>query len=653
MTTVAHQHSSNPFSMPPGSRDGPRTVPVLNASMASAESPRGDPMDVTPPPTATMGPPMHSSPEMDQGMNNLHTSGNSNGGPPAPSAGAAAAAAHGPKIVQTAFIHKLYNMLEDHSIQNMISWSSSNDSFVMSPTNEFSKVLAQYFKHTNISSFVRQLNMYGFHKVSDVFHTGSPEHPMWEFKHGNGNFKKGDLAGLREIKRRASRHALIHRDSFSGHKPTVSQPGTPAEPMPDTTDVRLLNLEQSLYEMHTRITRTEDLYTSMSLKHQALSEGLVRCHQFSQSLSHLLQATLPDRENSLHRELSSLQTEIGRQVEAARAIESSHEALLSGRQPYFHNMTLDAPLSPRAMPQHQGHDLDSSQPPSYPSSRRPSAFDVPPLPGPSRPAAISRPPLPSHLAISPRRFGSIGGASGGNSNPPSAGYVPSRSPLPPSQPSQPHPLSTVSPPPAYLARRHTSADIRQHGWPNSDPNSQQSLIHSPIASAHSSSKWSSSPQRTPNLNPHTGPPMAPHPDQDVRAVLDSYQMGQPRRQPSTQYVGSGNSRPSPPLPPLTNTSDTTPSTSSMSADSAAAASTWSISGPLGPRFPRMDFSGGSGLGGVGGMGSAPATRRSSMASNVHSLLNPAETAERDGEDEGVMMGGGWGGLEERKRKRLA
>lgn len=55
-------------------------------------------------------------------------------------------------------------MLEDRSIQHLISWSSGNESFVMSPSTEFSRVLASYFKHTNISSFVRQLNMYGFHK---------------------------------------------------------------------------------------------------------------------------------------------------------------------------------------------------------------------------------------------------------------------------------------------------------------------------------------------------------------------------------------------------------------------------------------------------------------------------------------------------------
>jgi len=39
-----------------------------------------------------------------------------------------------------------------------------------------------------------------------------------------------------------------------------------------------------------------------------------------------------------------------------------------------------------------------------------------------------------------------------------------------------------------------------------------------------------------------------------------------------------------------------------------------------------------------------------MASNVHSLLNPADTAEREGEEEAGGSGGCGG--EERKRKRV-
>jgi hypothetical protein len=157
-----------------------RNLPVLSSSVNGSNQSSGDPMDVTPstgaaapsnsdsansnanaPNGSTDANNSNTSGNNNNNNNNNNTSNNSNG--PNQAIGAAAAAQQ-PKVVQTAFIHKLYNMLEDPSIQHLISWSSTNDSFVMSPTSEFSKVLAQYFKHTNISSFVRQLNMYGFHK---------------------------------------------------------------------------------------------------------------------------------------------------------------------------------------------------------------------------------------------------------------------------------------------------------------------------------------------------------------------------------------------------------------------------------------------------------------------------------------------------------
>lgn len=130
----------------------------------------------------------------------------------------------GKKANQAAFIHKLYNMLEDSSISHLISWTPSNESFVITPGEEFSKVLSQYFKHTNVSSFVRQLNMYGFHKVNDTFN--SSDYNQWEFKHGGGAFKRGDVESLRAIKRRASRQSM-QRDNLQLKSVSLSVPSTP------------------------------------------------------------------------------------------------------------------------------------------------------------------------------------------------------------------------------------------------------------------------------------------------------------------------------------------------------------------------------------------------------------------------------------------
>lgn len=133
-----------------------------------------------------------------------------------------------PNKTQTIFIHKLYDMLEDDSISHLIRWCSNNVSFIVFPGEEFSKVLAQYFKHTNIASFIRQLNMYGFHKVNDNFNTilddsasigagppaaGPPSTTTkWEFRHSTNQFKKGDLESLKLIKRRSSKNINSHKE---------------------------------------------------------------------------------------------------------------------------------------------------------------------------------------------------------------------------------------------------------------------------------------------------------------------------------------------------------------------------------------------------------------------------------------------------------
>jgi heat shock transcription factor len=55
--------------------------------------------------------------------------------------------------------------LEDGKNTDLIRWSDKGDSFIVLDEDEFAKTLIpELFKHNNYASFVRQLNMYGFHK---------------------------------------------------------------------------------------------------------------------------------------------------------------------------------------------------------------------------------------------------------------------------------------------------------------------------------------------------------------------------------------------------------------------------------------------------------------------------------------------------------
>jgi len=118
------------------------------------------------------------------------------------------------------------------------------------------------------------------HQVSDVFPTAAPDTPLWEFKHGNGSFKKGDIAALRDIKRRASKSALNHRDSFSAvSKMGMPQNGSTAEPTPDSLEGRMTAMEQNFYDTQVRLARTEDSQAIILSKYQMLSETLAKCLQ--------------------------------------------------------------------------------------------------------------------------------------------------------------------------------------------------------------------------------------------------------------------------------------------------------------------------------------------------------------------------------------
>ncbi|KAL8100189.1 hypothetical protein AgCh_032442 [Apium graveolens] len=90
------------------------------------------------------------------------------------------------------FLAKISDLVNDPSTNHIVSWSKGNNSFVIWDPDIFAtQLLPKYFKHSNLSSFIRQLNTYGFRKVD-------PD----KLEFASEWFLRGQRHLLKQIKRR-------------------------------------------------------------------------------------------------------------------------------------------------------------------------------------------------------------------------------------------------------------------------------------------------------------------------------------------------------------------------------------------------------------------------------------------------------------------
>lgn len=167
------------------------------------------------------------------------------------------------------FLMKTYEMVDDGSTDSIVSWSQDGRSFVVwEPLVLCRDLLPGYFKHNNFSSFIRQLNTYGFRKID-------PD--QWEF--GNEEFVRGQRHRLNNISRRKP----IHSHSSTHTPGNTLGPLTVTEKQEFTKEIESLQKDKSLLQLQLRRHKQE--FKGFRIQEEAL---LARLQKMEQRDRHML-----------------------------------------------------------------------------------------------------------------------------------------------------------------------------------------------------------------------------------------------------------------------------------------------------------------------------------------------------------------------------
>ncbi|KAK7396392.1 hypothetical protein VNO78_17370 [Psophocarpus tetragonolobus] len=182
------------------------------------------------------------------------------------------------------FLTKTYDAVEDPTTSHIVSWSRGGASFVVWDPHAFSKdLLPRYFKHNNFSSFVRQLNTYGFRKID-------PD--RWEF--ANEEFLRGHRHLLVNIRRRKQPSHPSSSQQAQGHCVEVGRFGRDEEVDRLRRDKHVLMMELVKLRQQQQNTRSylqamEEKLRGTEIKQQQMMAFLARALKNPTFIQQLLQ----------------------------------------------------------------------------------------------------------------------------------------------------------------------------------------------------------------------------------------------------------------------------------------------------------------------------------------------------------------------------